>query len=162
MNMRPMKMDPSNLTVLAIRSQRRRRRGRLLTPEERGASLRKRVIWKCSEQEEGESLLTQRIPHQALIKILSARLRRLTPLHSTSQLMIQLRPSLPIGLNTSRCLKLKRLIAFLMLSGIATTTAQVTKPNLSGGQVAMLNWRTWQALLGATVLCVAFVQNMRQ
>nr|AKN20455.1 hypothetical protein [Cherry twisted leaf associated virus] len=162
MNLRSMKMDPSNLIMQAIRSQRRRRRGRLVTAEEQEASLKVRVIWKCSEREEEESLLIQRIPPQALIRILSARLRRLTPLHSTLQQTMPSRQSQLIGLNTLKCLRLKRLIAFLMLSGTVTTTAQVTKQNLLGGQAATSNLRTWRALLGATVLYVAFAQSMRQ
>nr|AHA59487.1 hypothetical protein [Cherry twisted leaf associated virus]AHJ80296.1 hypothetical protein [Cherry twisted leaf associated virus] len=157
-----MRMDHSSLTVQEIRSQRRRRRGRLLTTEERTASLRKRAIWRCSDPEEEGSLLIQRIPPQALTRILSARLRRLTPLHSTLPQMMPSRQLLPTGLSTSKFLRLKRLTAFLMLSGTVTTTAQVTKQSLSGGQTAMLNWRIWRALLGVTVLYVAFVQNMRR
>nr|UCJ00518.1 hypothetical protein [Cherry twisted leaf associated virus] len=157
-----MKMDPSSSTVQAIRSQRRRKRGRPLTEEERRTSLKERVIWRCSEQEDEESLLIQRIPPQVLIRNLSARLRRLTPLHSTSQRMILSKQLPPTGLSTLKCLRLKRSIAFLMLSGTATTTAQVTRQNLLGGRVVMSSLRTWQALLGATVLYVAFAQNMRQ
>nr|AHJ80323.1 hypothetical protein [Cherry twisted leaf associated virus] len=160
--MRPMRMDPSSSTVQATRSQRRRKRGRPLTEEERRASLKERVIWKCSEQEDGESLLTQRIPPQVLIRSLSARLRRLTPLHSTSQQTMLSKQLLPTGLSTLKCLRLKRSIAFLMLSGTVTTTAQVIRQNLLDGRAVMLNLRIWQALLGATVLYVAFAQNMRQ
>nr|AHA59511.1 hypothetical protein [Cherry twisted leaf associated virus] len=162
MSMRSTRTDPSNWTVQEIRSRRRWRHGRPLTAEEQEASLKERVIWRYSEQEEEGSLLTQRIPPQALIRILSARLRRLTQLHSTLQLMTQSRPLLPTGLNTSKFLKLKRLTAFLMLSGTVTTTAQVIRRSSLDDQAAMLNWRTWRALLGATVLYVAFVQNMRQ
>nr|AHA59497.1 hypothetical protein [Cherry twisted leaf associated virus] len=162
MSLRRTRMDHSSSIVQAIRSRRRWRRGRLLTPEEQMASLKRRVIWRYSGQEEEESHLTPRIPLQALIKNLSARLRRLTPLHSTLPLMMPSRPSQQTGLSTSKFLRMKRSLAFSILFGTVITTVQVTKPNLLGGQVAMLNWRTWQVLLGATVLYVAFVQNMRQ
>nr|AHA59435.1 hypothetical protein [Cherry twisted leaf associated virus] len=157
-----MRMGPSGLTVQETRSRRRRRRGRPLSAEERKTSLKERATWRCSEPEERESHLTQRIPLQVLIRSLSARLRRLTPLYSTLPLMTPSKLSLQIGLSTSRSLKMKRSLAFSMLFGTATTTAQVIKPNSLEGQVAKLNWRIWRALLGATVLYVAFVQNTRQ
>nr|AHA59525.1 hypothetical protein [Cherry twisted leaf associated virus] len=157
-----MRMGPLSLTVQETRSRRRWKRGRPLSTEERRASLKERVIWKCFELEERESLLTQRIPLQVLTRILSARLRKLTPLHSILPLMTPSKPSLQTGLSTSRFLRVKRSLAFSMLFGTATTTVQAIKPNLLEGQVAMLNWRIWRALLGATVLYVAFVQNMRQ
>nr|AHJ80313.1 hypothetical protein [Cherry twisted leaf associated virus] len=162
MSLRLMRMGPSSSTVQEIRSRRRQRRGRPISIEEQRASLRKRVIWRCSEQGEEGPHLIQKIPLQALIKNLSARLRRLTPLHSTLPLMTPSRPSQQTGLNTSKSLRVKRSLAFLILCGTATTTVQVTRPNLLAGQAATLNWRIWQALLGATVLYVAFAQNMRQ
>nr|UCJ00385.1 hypothetical protein [Cherry necrotic rusty mottle virus] len=157
-----MTMEPSNSMLQTTRSRRRRRLGRPFLLPEMKKALQERATSISLGQGEGESTLTQRIPPQVLAESLSTTFRKRTLQLSTLHLMTQLKQLQPIGLSTSRCLSLKHSIAFLMLFGTATTTVQVTRPNLLAEPNAMLNLRNWQALLGATVLCVVFAQNMRQ
>nr|ABZ89202.1 ORF5a-encoded protein [Cherry necrotic rusty mottle virus] len=157
-----MTMEPSNSTLQITRSRRRRRLGRPLHLPEMREALQERAILTSSGQEGGGSTLIQKIPPQVLAESLSTTFKRRTLQLSTLHLMTQLKQLQPIGLSTSRCPSLKHSIAFLMLFGTATTTVQVTKPNLLVGPSAALNSRNWRVLLGATVLYVAFAQNMRQ
>nr|ASJ27576.1 hypothetical protein [Cherry necrotic rusty mottle virus] len=157
-----MTTEPSNSTLQITRSRRRRRLGRPLHLPEMVKALQERATLTSSGQEEGGSALIPKIPPQVLAEILSTTFKKRTLQLSTLHLMTQLKQLRPIGLSTSRCLSLKYSIAFLMLFGTATTTVQVTKPNSLVEPSAMLNLRSWRALLGATVLYAAFAQNMRQ
>nr|ABZ89209.1 ORF5a-encoded protein [Cherry necrotic rusty mottle virus] len=157
-----MTMEPSNSTLQITRSRRRRRLGRSLHLPEMKKALQERATLTSSGQEEGGSTLIPKIPPQVLAEILSTTFKRRTLQLSTLHLMTQLKQLQPIGLSTSRCPSLKHSIAFLMLFGTATTTVQVIKPNLLVEPNATLNLRNWRVLLGATVLYVAFAQNMRQ
>nr|CBJ94497.2 hypothetical protein [Cherry necrotic rusty mottle virus] len=155
-------MEHSSSMLQITRSRRRRRLGRPLHLPEMKKALQERAILTSSGQEEGGSTLIPKIPPQVLAESLSTTFKRRTLQPSTLQLMTQLRQLQPIGLSTSRCLSLKYSIAFLMSFGTATTTVQVIKQNSLVEPSAMLNLRNWRALLGATVLYVAFAQNMRQ
>nr|UCJ00455.1 hypothetical protein [Cherry necrotic rusty mottle virus] len=157
-----MMMEPSNLMLQTTRSRRRRRLGQPLHFPGMKRVLQERAILKFSDQEEGELTSIQRIPPQVLAESLSATFKKRTLQLSTLHLMTQLKQLQPIGLSTSKCLSLKRSIAFSMLSGTVTTTAQVTKQNSWAEPNVMSNLRNWQALLGATALYVAFVLNTRQ
>nr|AHA59447.1 hypothetical protein [Cherry necrotic rusty mottle virus] len=157
-----MTMEPSNSTLQITRSRRRRRLGRPLHLPEMKKALQERATLTSLGQEEGGSTLIPKIPPQVLAESLSTTFKRRTLQLSTLHLMTQLKQLQPIGLSTSRCPSLKHSIAFLMLFGTATTTVQVTKPNLLAEPSATLNLRNWRVLLGATVLYVAFAQNMRQ
>nr|UCJ00448.1 hypothetical protein [Cherry necrotic rusty mottle virus] len=162
MNLKPTRMEPSSEMLQAKRFQRRKRLGRPLMINVKRLILQERAILTSSEPGGEESSLIPKIPLPVLAESLSAEFKRRTQLRSILPLMIQSKQSLLIGSSTSKYLKLKCLTVYLMLSGIATTTAQVTKQNSWGGQNVMSNSKNWQALLGATVLYVAFVQSMRQ
>nr|AKN20448.1 hypothetical protein [Cherry rusty mottle associated virus] len=160
--MRKIWMEPSSLIINRERSQRRRRLGRTLKPQEMKESKQRRAILRSSEPEEEGSLLTPKIPPQVLAKILSETFKKRTQLHSISHLTTSLRPLLLTGLNTSRCLKLRRLIASLMLSGTVIITAPATKQSLLGGPNAELSLKILQVLLGATALYAVSALNMLQ
>nr|AGI62196.1 hypothetical protein [Cherry necrotic rusty mottle virus] len=162
MSMSSMTMEPSNSMLQTTKSRRRRRLGRPLLHPEMRKVLQEGVISKCLEPEEEGSTLIQRIPPQVLAESLSATFRKKTLPLLTSLPMMPSRPLQQTGLNTSRCLRLKHSIAFLMLSGTAITTVQAIRQNSLVGQSVGLSLRSWQALLGATVLYVAFAQSMHQ
>nr|AHA59481.1 hypothetical protein [Cherry twisted leaf associated virus] len=155
-------MVPSSWTVQEIRSRRRLRRGRLLSIEEREASRKSRVIWICSGPEEEGSLLTPKIPLQVLARSLSARFQSRTLQHSMLPQMTPSRQLLQIGSSTSKFQRLKRSIAYLILSGTVTTTAPVIRQNLLEEPNAMLNLRILQVLLGATALYAVSALNMHR
>nr|AHA59437.1 hypothetical protein [Cherry twisted leaf associated virus] len=157
-----MRMDPSSWTVQEIRSRRRLRQGRLLSVEEREASRRTRAIWIFSDPGEKGSPLIPRIPLQVLAKSLSASFQSRTLQPSMLPQMTQLRQLLRIGSSISKFQRLRRSIAYLILSGTVTTTVPVTKPSSLEEPNAMLNLKILQVLLGATALYAVSALNMRQ
>nr|AHA59465.1 hypothetical protein [Cherry twisted leaf associated virus] len=162
MSMRQTRMAPSGWTVQEIRFRRRLRRGRLLSKEEREASLKGRAIWIYSDPEGEESPLTPRIPLQVLARNISASFQSRTLQHSMLPQIAQLRQLLQIGSSTSKFQKLKRSIAYLILSGTVITTVPVIKPSSLEEPNAMLNLKILQALLGATALYAVSALNMHQ